>query len=208
MNGKNRIKGFYFITDGGLSKKTSLEDTEAAIKGGARVVQYREKGRNLVEFLIEAYCIKRVCDGKKVLFLINDSVGAALLTDSGGVHLGQDDMPLVDARRILGKKVIGVTAHNVKEAAAAEEQGADYVGLSPIFPTKTKPDAGPAAGLDLIRDVKKKVRIPCVAIGGINEGNVGSVIAAGADSVSAISATIPTYDVEKAVRLFARKFEK
>jgi thiamine-phosphate pyrophosphorylase len=208
MNGKNRIRGFYFITDRGLSRKTSLEDVDAAVKGGARVVQYREKGRNLVEFLIEAYGIKRMCDEKRVLFLINDGVGAALLTDSGGVHLGQDDMPLACARRILGKKVIGVTAHNVNEAAAAEIQGADYVGLSPIFQTKTKPDAGPAAGLDLIREVKKKVGIPCVAIGGINEGNVDFVIAAGADSVSAISATVPSYDVEKAVRMFARKFEK
>lgn len=208
MKSKNGIRGFYFITDSILSRKGIVDDMGAAIRGGARVVQYREKNRNLVDFLMEAFTLKRMCDEKEVLFLINDSVSATLLTDSDGVHLGQDDMPLEKAREILGDKIIGVTAHNLEEALEAEREGADYVGLSPVFQTKTKQDAGPAAGLDLIRKVKQKVSIPCVAIGGINESNVDSVIKAGADSISAISATVPMDDVELAVKAFARKFER
>jgi len=117
-------------------------------------------------------------------------------------------MPLEAARRILGsRKIVGVTVHNIEEAVKAEWEGADYLGLSPIFSTSTKLDAGPAAGLELIRKVKKTVRLPCVAIGGINEKNADSVIKAGADSLSAISATVAKDDVEKAVRLFANKFD-
>ncbi|MBM3308902.1 MAG: thiamine phosphate synthase [Candidatus Altiarchaeales archaeon] len=204
-----KLRGFYFITDSKLSRKTNVEDVKSAVKGGAKIVQYREKGKNLADFLIEAFELKKICNGKGVLFLINDSVSACLLTDADGVHLGQEDMPLETARNILGKeKVIGVTAHNVEEAVESERNGTDYLGLSPIFHTNTKLDAGPAAGLQLIRDVKKKVKIPCAAIGGINESNVDSVIQTGADMVSAISATVAKDSVEKAVKFFADKFGK
>jgi thiamine-phosphate pyrophosphorylase len=202
-----KLKGFYFITDSRLSKRNNIEDVKSAIKGGAEIVQYREKDKNLVEFLAEALVLKKICSESKVLFIINDSVSACLLADADGVHLGQDDMPLQTARNILGKnKIIGMTAHNVKEAIKAERKGADYLGVSPIFQTNTKLDAGPAAGLQLIKDVKKKVKIPCAAIGGINESNVDSVIEAGADMVSAISATVSKDNVEKAVKFFADKF--
>ncbi len=203
-----KLNGFYFITDSRLSKKGNIEDAEAAIRGGAKVVQYREKDTSMVEFLREAVELKRICSQKNVLFLVNDNVAATLLTGADGVHLGQDDMPLEAARRILGsRKIVGVTVHNIEEAVKAEWEGADYLGLSPIFSTSTKLDAGPAAGLELIRKVKKTVRLPCVAIGGINEKNADSVIKAGADSLSAISATVAKDDVEKAVRLFANKFD-
>jgi thiamine-phosphate pyrophosphorylase len=202
-----RLRGFYFITDSRLSRKSNLEDVKAAVKGGAKIVQYREKDKNLVEFLTEAFELKKICAEKKVLFLINDNVAACLLTQSDGVHLGQDDMPLQTARNILGKnKIIGITVHNVEEAIAAEKDGADYLGVSPIFQTNTKLDAGPAAGLQLIKDVKKKVKIPCAAIGGINESNIDLVIEAGANSISAISATVAKEDVEKTVKFFANKF--
>lgn len=201
--------GFYFITDSSLSKRDNIHDVKAAIRGGAKVVQYREKNKKLVEFLSEAFELKRMCDENGVLFLVNDSVGAVMLTDADGVHLGQDDMPLEKAREILGRgKVIGVTVHDVGKAIRAEKAGADYLGLSPIFQTKTKPDAGPASGLDLIRKVKQKVSIPCVAIGGINEENVDSVVAAGADAVAAISATVPKENVAEAVGFFTRKFNR
>lgn len=201
-----KLKGFYFITDSKLSRKNNLEDVKEAIKGGAKVVQYRDKEKDLIDFIREAFGLKKICDKKKVLFLINDSVGVALLTEANGVHLGQDDMPLKKAREILGKKVIGVTAHTLEEAFDAEKQGADYLGLSPIFTTTTKLDAGPAAGLELIKKVKEKVRIPCVAIGGINEDNVDSVIKAGADCISAISATVSKEDVAKAVKFFQKRW--
>jgi len=202
-----KLRGFYFITDSRLSRKNNLEDVRAAVKGGAKVVQYREKDKKLVDFLAEAFELKKICSEKGVLFIVNDNVAACLLTHADGVHLGQDDMPLQTARNILGKeKIIGITAHNVEEAVEAEKQGADYLGLSPIFQTNTKVDAGPAAGLELIRRVKKRVKIPCAAIGGINENNVDSVLQAEANAVSAISATVAKKDVEKAVRFFTRKF--
>jgi len=202
-----KLRGFYFITDGRLSKKNNIADAKDAVEGGASVVQYREKEKDYTSFLREAMEIKRICDQKNVLFLINDDVAAALLTDAGGVHLGQDDMPVEKARQILGrKKVIGVTAHNLEEALEAEQKGADYIGLSPIYATSTKKDAGPAAGLELVREAKKKAGIPCVAIGGINKGNAGQVVEAGADALCAISATVAAEDVEKAVKFFANKF--
>ncbi|MFH1125694.1 MAG: thiamine phosphate synthase [Candidatus Altiarchaeota archaeon] len=201
------LRGFYFVTDSRLSKKDNVEDVRAGVKGGARVVQYREKNKDWVGFLMEAFELRRICKEKGVLFLVNDSVAATLLVGADGVHLGQEDMSLKQAREILGrKKIIGVTVHNLEEALEAEKQGANYLGLSPIFKTATKTDAGPAAGLKLIGEVKEKVGIPCVAIGGINESNIDSVIEAGADAVAAISATICKEDVGKAVKFFASKF--
>jgi thiamine-phosphate pyrophosphorylase len=201
-----RIKGFYFITDRNLSKKDNIEDVKAAIKGGARIVQYREKEKTLIEFLAEVIEIKKICAENNTTLIINDSVAACLLANADGVHLGQDDMPLEDARRVLGKhRIIGITVHNVEEALLAEKQGADYLGVSPIYETKTKKDAGKPAGLGLLREIKKKTRLPCVAIGGINERNVDEVIKAGADAWAAISATVAKEDAEKAVKFFTTK---
>jgi len=126
-------------------------------------------------------------------------VDICLAVDADGVHLGQDDMPYETARKLLGNKIIGLTVHNVKEAVEAEKKGADYIGVSPIFETTTKKDAGRAAGVRLIEGVKKKVKQPIVAIGGINKGNVAEAIKAGADSAAAISAIVTKEDVKKEV---------
>ena len=157
----------YFITDSKLTKKTILEDIKAALKAGVKIIQYREKEKTKEDMVEEAIQIKRLCKDKAI-FLINNSVDIALEVDADGVHLGQDDMPYEKARSLLKNKIIGLTAHNVQEAIEAESKGADYIGVSPIFETKTKPDAGPPAGLQLIEDVKNAVTIPQVAIGGIN----------------------------------------
>ena len=203
------LSGFYFITDDNLTKKGALADAKAAVAGGARVVQYREKKKNAIEFLTEACAIRDVCKSHNTLFLVNDEVWAAVLTGADGVHLGQDDMPAGTARRILGKgSIIGVTVHNVEEAVKAVKDGADYVGVSPIYQTATKKDAGKPAGLDVIGKVKSSVNVPVVAIGGINEENAGKVIAAGADALAAISATVTQDDVEAKVALFSHKFKR
>ena len=204
---RGAISGFYFITDSTLSKQGNQADVASAIRGGATIVQYREKNKGLVDFIREALELKSICDQHGTIFLINDNVAAALLVDADGVHLGQDDMPLARAREILGKdKIIGVTVHNRAEAREAEQHGADYLGLSPIFPTSTKRDAGPATGLNLIKTIRCSAKLPCVAIGGINENNVDAVIAAGADAVAAVSATVGQGDVESAVRAFAQRW--
>ena len=138
-----------------------------------------------------------------MIFLVNDGVDIALAADADGVHLGQDDLSYETARKLLGKnKIIGLTAHNVKESVEAEKLGADYIGLSPIFPTNTKSDAGKACGTEMIAQVKKHVKIPIVAIGGINESNIGQVLKAGARNMAIISAILTKDDVGKAVRGF------
>jgi len=195
----------YFITDSRLTKKTILEDVKAAISAGVKVIQYREKDKSTKLMFKEAEKIKELCKDKAI-FIINDRVDIALAVDADGVHLGDDDMPFIEARKLLQNKIIGLTAHNTFEAKEAEELGADYIGVSPIFETRTKPDAGPAAGLKLIEDVKKAVNIPQVAIGGINLGNIGQVIKAGATSVAVISGIITKDDVKAECKKFIDKF--
>ncbi len=194
------FNGFYFITDSRLSRQGIVRDVEDAIRGGATIIQYREKEKDTGPMIEEAREIKGVCRGKAA-FLINDRVDVCLAVDADGLHLGQTDMGYKDARRLLGDKIIGITVHNLKEAKAAEAMGADYVGVSPIFETKTKADAGPAAGLETLKEIAQNLAIPVVAIGGITLENAKSVMEAGATTLCAMSATIGE-DVGRRVRAF------
>jgi thiamine-phosphate diphosphorylase len=138
---------------------------------------------------------------------VNDRVDIALAVGADGVHLGQEDLPIEIARKLLGrKKVIGLTVHSLAEARQALAAGADYLGVGPIFATLTKPDAGPPAGIQLIRQIKRAVKIPLVAIGGINLANAPEVIRAGADGLCAISAVVSGEDVRTEVGKFQRLF--
>jgi len=203
MKEKLEDMDLYFITDSRLTRKTVLEDVKSAIRAGVKIIQYREKGEGTGDMIKEAKGISELCKKNNVLFIINDRVDIALAVDADGVHLGNKDMTYSIARKILGsKKIIGLTVHNIREAVEAERIGADYVGVSPIFETKTKLDAGRPAGLKLIKDIKKAIKIPFVAIGGINENNLGSVIEAGARSIAAISAIVTKDNVEKECKKF------
>jgi len=203
MEGKLKNIDLYFITDSGLTRKTILEDVKSAIRAGVKIIQYREKKLGTRDMMKEAEDISKLCIKNSVLFIINDRVDIALAVNADGVHLGDTDMHYGTARKILGsKKIIGLTVHRVDEAIEAERIGADYVGVSPIFKTKTKIDAGKPAGLDLIKNVRRAIKIPLVAIGGINENNLKDVIKAGAESVSAISAIVARDDVEKECKKF------
>ena len=195
----------YFITESNLTKKTILDDVKAVIKAGVKIIQYREKDKSIKVMLKEAKEIKGLCDKNNVLLIINDNVDICKSIDADGVHLGIKDLSYKQARELLKDKIIGLTIHNVEEATKAEELGADYIGVSPIFETKTKLDAGPAAGLKLIKDIKKAVEIPQVAIGGINLENIDSIINAGATSAAVISAIITKDDVEAECRKFINK---
>ncbi len=202
---KEKLKNIdlYFITDSRLTRKTILEDVKSAIRAGVKIIQYREKKLDTRDMVKEAEDIGKLCRKNGVLFIINDRVDIALAVNADGVHLGDTDMHYSMARKILGrKKIIGLTIHGVDEAIKAERIGADYVGVSPIFKTKTKIDAGKPAGLDLIKNVRRAIKIPLVAIGGINENNLKDVIKAGAESVSAISAIVARDDVEKECKKF------
>jgi thiamine-phosphate pyrophosphorylase len=194
---------YYFITDAKLSKKDIFSDVENAVHGGCSIVQYREKNKNTEEMLEESRRIKELC-GNKAFFIVNDQVDIALAADADGVHLGQADLDVRTARRILGKKILGVTVHDLDEARRAVSEGADYLGVSPIFSTNTKPDAGRPCGIGLIEQIKEEINLPIVAIGGITKQNAPQVIRAGANSVAAVSAVVCSDDVEREVRDFIR----
>ena len=163
----------YVITDRSvIGDKALIHIVVAAIEGGAEVIQLRDKNvsaRELVEIGKE---LRALCRDKGVLFIINDRPDIAVALDCDGVHLGQDDLPIEAARRVVGPdRIIGVSTHSLDQAVQAQEQGADYIGVGPIFATPTKKDYKPV-GLKLISQVKEKLTIPFVAIGGINEDNI------------------------------------
>jgi len=186
----------YLVTDSGLSKKGTLSDVRNAVEAGCRIVQYREKSRSTKQMVEEASLIKEICRDKAI-FLVNDRIDVAMAVDADGVHIGQDDMPIAIARQLLGnEKIIGLTVHDLREALEAEREGADYAGLSPIFGTSTKKDAGEGIGPERIREVKEALSIPIVTIGGINKENCVSVVRGGADSLVAISAIVCSDDVK------------
>lgn len=193
---------YYFITDTNLSQRGVLSDVEQSIGAGCRIIQYREKTSYTGKIVQEGYQIKQLCR-EKALFIVNDRIDVALAVDADGVHIGQDDMPYASARKILGSgKIIGVTVHDETEAVAAEKVGADYVGLSPIFATNTKEDAGNACGVSMVARVREATRLPIIAIGGVTKANAGEVIRAGADAVCAISAVVASDDVYREVKEF------
>ncbi|MEW6008743.1 MAG: thiamine phosphate synthase [Candidatus Omnitrophota bacterium] len=199
------IRGYYFITDSKLSRVGNVRDVKAALSANVKVVQYREKNRSTIEMYNEALSLRKIC--KKINFLINDRIDIALAVDADGVHIGNDDVPFPVARKLLGKKkIIGVTAHNIDEALKAQRLGADYISISPIFATKTKADAGRPTGVELIRQIRKHIRIPIIAIGGITLFNAGKVIDAGADGLCAISAVVTKCDVKAEIEKFQALF--
>ncbi|WP_333655004.1 thiamine phosphate synthase [Dissulfurispira sp.] len=192
MNLKDRI---CFITDG-----SDEEAVLTILKSGIRWIQYRGKGKTKKEMFNKASRLREITKDFNACFIINDYADIALAVDADGVHLGQEDLPLKEARKILGNKIIGISTHNLQEAIDAEKGGADYIGFGSIFPTTTKDDAV-VQGLDALRKVKGSVNIPVVAIGGINTDNVRSVFDAGCDGV-AVSAGLSRGDMMENVRKF------
>ncbi len=192
----------YVITDAKLSRgRSHLEVIRAAIAGGATVVQYREKEGTTRQMIGEARALRELARQAGIPFIVNDRVDIALAVDADGVHVGQDDMPAPLARKLMGPgKIVGVSVDNLEQALQAEEDGADYVGAGPIFATPTKPDAAPPIGLEGLAEICRRVSIPVVAIGGINERNAAAVIAAGAAGVAVVSAIVAAPDVEAAAR--------
>ena len=134
------------------------------------------------------------------VFIVNDHTDIALAVDADGVHLGQDDLPVEEARRLLGKdRIIGVSTHSADQARAAQAAAADYIGFGPVFTTKTK-DAGPLQGVENLSNIRKTVSLPVIAIGGITNENIGGVLGAGADGVAVISAILSAPDLREAAR--------
>ena len=192
----------YLVTDAGLSLGRSLgRIVEAAISGGATLVQYREKGETTRRMVEEARTLRELCRRRGVPFIVNDRLDVALAVDADGIHVGQDDLPAPLARRLIGRgKLLGVSAESPEEAARAQADGADYVGASPIFATPTKSDAPPPLGVEGLRSLAAAVSIPVIAIGGINRDNAAAMIEAGAAGIAVVSALVSAEDVESAAR--------
>jgi len=182
----------YFIMGSNNCKKNPFDVLTEAIEGGITFFQFREKGQGALsgeEKVAFAKELQAICRKRSIPFLVNDDVELALALDADGVHIGQEDERADIVRKKIGDKILGVSAHNVEEARRAIEQGADYLGVGPIFPTNTKTDAKKAQGVAVLRQLREHgITIPIVGIGGITPDNAKTVIAAGADGVSVISA--------------------
>lgn len=182
----------YLVTDRTLSLgRSTVEVVRAAIRGGVSCVQLREKGCSTREFMDEARLLKALLAGTGVPLFINDRLDVALAVGADGVHLGQNDLAIADARRLVGNRmIIGISAESVADAVRAEAEGADYIGASPVFTTPTKTDTAPPLGLDGLRAIRRAVQLPLVAIGGINADNAAQVLRAGADGLAVVSAIV------------------
>jgi thiamine-phosphate pyrophosphorylase len=207
MNRKPIDYSLYLVTDRGLSRgRPTAEIVRAAVAGGVTCVQLREKRCSTREFIAEALALRSFLKSHGVPLVINDRVDIALAVGADGVHLGQSDMPLSMARSILGEsKIIGISAESLRDATTAENAGADYLGLSPIFATPTKTDAAAPLGLEGLRAIRREVKLPLVAIGGLNAGNAAAVIAGGADGLAVVSAIVAAADPEFAARELTRQ---
>lgn len=205
---KEKIAGLYVILDTeALKGRDEVEAARAIIKGGAKVLQFRDKRRSKGELLPVADRLRTICREAEVLFIINDYLDLTLAVDADGLHIGQEDLPLSVARKNLPiDKIIGCSIKTVAQAQKAEAEGADYLAVGAIFPSPTKPESE-VVGLETLRQIKQAVSLPLVAIGGINPGNVDQVLSAG-DSIAVISAIFAEKDMEKATRRLVEKIEQ
>ncbi|MFH1025802.1 MAG: thiamine phosphate synthase, partial [Nitrospirota bacterium] len=171
------------------------------LESGVKWVQYRDKEGSRLDIYRNALNLRSITRDHNAVFIVNDHTDIALAVDADGVHLGRDDLPAQKAREILGKdRLIGVSTHTIEQAVDAEASGADYIGFGPIFRTETK-DAGSPKGVAMLDQLRSRIHIPIVAIGGINLENVRSVLAAGVDAVAVASAILRT-DIKEHARRF------
>ena len=197
----------YLVTD----EKACLEKDfyaciEEAIKGGVKIVQLREKKISTKDFYEKALKVKEICKNYGVLFIINDRLDIAQAVGADGVHLGQSDMPIEEARKILKDKfLIGATARNIEEAKRAELLGADYIGSGAIFGTSTK-DNAKKLEMEELKKIVASVKIPVFAIGGININNVGILKNIGLQGICSVSGILSEKDCKKAVELMLKNF--
>jgi thiamine-phosphate diphosphorylase len=200
----------HVLTDAKASRgRSHLQVAEAAIAGGADVIQLRDKEAASGRLYREALELRKLTRGRKVPFIVNDRLDIALAVDADGVHVGQSDLPASVVRKVMGPgKILGVSVDTVEEAVRAEKDGADYLGVGPVFEARgTKPDAGPPLGVDGIARIRRHCRLPIVAIGGINAGNALQVREAGADGAAVISAVVSADDISLAARRLKRILE-
>lgn len=206
MNTNSDIRGLYVIISPDQTRgRDEIEVARAALEGGARLLQYRDKQRDKGDQLPIVRQMVDLCREHGALLFVNDHVDLALAAEAPGVHLGQRDLPLAEARRIAGDRLlIGISTNNVGEAQVAVAGGAAYIAVGAIFATSTKDNTRPASP-ERLREVREAIQAPIVAIGGINATNIDQVLAAGADAVAVISAVTLADDVRAAAQALASR---
>ncbi|MFV0439145.1 MAG: thiamine phosphate synthase [Desulfopila sp.] len=196
--------GIYGMTAEKFSRgRTNLEVAQQMIDGGIRLIQYREKRseKSAAAILAECAAIREYTRQAGVLFIVNDYVDIAMLVDADGVHVGQDDLPVPEVRRLIGfDKLIGLSTHSPAQLTAAIAVGADYIGVGPIFTTATKGDAGDPVGLRYLDHVRQNSPLPFVAIGGIKEQSLNAVLDHGARTVCLVSEIVGSDNITETVR--------
>jgi thiamine-phosphate pyrophosphorylase len=204
-----KIGRFHVLTDTCLQTQFShLELAELAIAGGADTIQFREKCGETREMIRVAEQLQALCKRAGLTFIVNDRVDVAIASHADGVHLGQNDFPILLARDLLGKgAIIGGSAGNMEEARKCLSEGADYIGFGPVYFTASKEDAGPAGGLDLLKQVVEEIPLPIIAIGGITRENAPLVMQAGVHGIAVISAVCCQKDPTEATQCLRRLLE-
>ncbi|MGA7669115.1 MAG: thiamine phosphate synthase [Nitrolancea sp.] len=207
-----RLRGalaVYVLTDRGLSRgRTELEVVRQAIDGGATAIQLRWKSGSLHEAVAVGSQLREMCRDAAVMFVVNDRVDLAVALEADAVHLGDEDLPIREARKIVGDDmVIGYSPATLVDALQAPRLGADYLGVGPVYGTKTKSDAGEAVGVRRIQEVCDAISIPVVGIGGIDAENAADVVYAGAAGVAVISSVVAADDIRDATQRLRRAVE-
>lgn len=199
---RNLDYSLYVVTDEILSfGRTHREIAEQATRGGASVIQLRDKTKSARELLQIAREITEITRQTGALSIVNDRLDIALGAGADGVHLGQDDLPITVARRLAPPPfLIGISISSIAQAKRAEKEGADYIAVSPVFETNSKSDAGPGHGLNLLSEIAHRVQIPVLGIGGVNHANLHHLFDAGASGVAVISAIVSAPDINAATR--------
>ncbi|MEW5909438.1 MAG: thiamine phosphate synthase [Thermodesulfobacteriota bacterium] len=202
MRIRNIDLSLYLVTDRSLSRgRSTFEIVKAAVQGGVTCVQLRDKKSSTRQFLQEAMSLRDFLKSLKIPLIINDRLDIAMAAEADGVHLGQDDLPLKLARKIVKEKmIIGISVESVDDAVKAQTQGADYVSASPIYSTPTKPDTAPPLGLAGLIQIRNAVTIPLVGIGGIHLNTLEPVIRHGANGIAVVSAIVSAVDPEAETR--------
>jgi thiamine-phosphate pyrophosphorylase len=203
-----RISGIYVVLDRQfLAGRDELDIAGQIVQGGAKVIQFRDKQSEKREMLLMAQKLKALCNRAGVLFIVNDNLDLAIAVDADGLHIGQEDLPLPVVRGQLPiDKIVGCSVATLAQATEAQKQGADYIAVGSVFPTTTKKGAT-VVGVGVLKEVKRAVSAPVVAIGGINQNNVGEALAAGADAIAVISAVLGEKDAKGAVQKLVAKVD-
>ncbi len=196
-NGKGPfLGGLCFITDRRSCQLTPVEMTSLVLKAGIRWIQYRDKEKDRLDFYRTAVKLRDITSDFGACFTVNDHADIAIAVEADGVHLGQDDLPLAQVRKIVGEEmIVGISTHTLDEAVGAQEGGADYIGFGPVYETSTKKEAGNPRGAEVVTHIRENVDIPVVAIGGIDCDCLNELFSNGAKAVAVASAILRGDDI-------------